>query len=102
MMICSIIKCGFQVTSTSLLTTFLTFFLATSNRITESDRVTATARSHRSHICASEKAGSGNALEMAVQVRLPVISDNAFSIKGLKLQCYVDSWIYIYIYMGML
>ena len=96
MMICSIIKCGFQVTSTSLLTTFLTFFLATSNRITESDRVTATVRSH---ICASEKAGSGNALEMAVQVRLPVISDNAFLIKGLKLQCYVDSWIYIYIYI---
>ena len=92
------------MTSTSLLTTFLTVFLATFNRITESDRVTATARSH---ICSSEKAGSGNALKMAVQVRLPVICDNAFLVKGLKLQCYVDSGtrkinIYIYIYMGML
>ena len=62
--------------------------------MTESDRVTATAKSH---ICSSEKAGSGNTLEMAVQVRLPVICDNAFLIKGLKLQCHVDSKIYIYI-----
>ena len=67
----------------ALTTIFLSFFLqylSTFNRITESDRVTATARSH---ICSSEKAGSGNALEMAVQVRLPVICDNAFLIKGL-------------------